>query len=62
VGDRFYLVDDEGVTHVIQAADEFRELAHSPLGQKVQSTPALADGRIYIRGQTDLFCIAEKSR
>jgi len=60
VGDRVYIVDRKGVTHVIKVAREILELAKNALGEKSDATPAFMDGRIYMRGVTNLYCIAEK--
>jgi outer membrane protein assembly factor BamB len=60
VGDRVYIVDRAGVTHVFKAAREFSEISKCALGERSDSTPAFMDGRIYMRGATNLYCIAEK--
>ena len=60
VGDRVYLVTFKGVTIVLAAAREFRELARAELGEQVAATPAFVGGRIYIRGTKHLFCIGKK--
>lgn len=54
---KIYLMDMSGVMHVFSAESEFNLLADSPLGEKCMTTPAFADGRIYIRGNEHLFCI-----
>lgn len=59
-GDRIYLFSDKGVCVVVQAGPEFKELARSELGEEVLSSPAFADGRIYIRGKKTLFCLGNK--
>ncbi len=59
VGDRVYLTDREGVTHVLAAAGEFKLLGSSPLGEKSDCTPAVVNGRIYMRGSKHLFCIGK---
>ncbi|MBX3731036.1 MAG: PQQ-binding-like beta-propeller repeat protein [Verrucomicrobiae bacterium] len=53
---RLYLVADNGDTSVIEAGPEFKVLARNPLGEPVQASPALADGRFYIRTERHLFC------
>ncbi len=57
VGDRVYLISTNGVTIVIESAGEYKEIARSELGEKVFASPAFMDGRIYIRGEKNLFCI-----
>ncbi|MHC4914939.1 MAG: PQQ-like beta-propeller repeat protein [Planctomycetota bacterium] len=59
VGDRVYLMDREGVTHVFRAAGKFELLGSSPLGEESDCTPAFVGGRIYIRGSKHLFCIGK---
>ncbi|MCX7826299.1 MAG: PQQ-binding-like beta-propeller repeat protein [Verrucomicrobiae bacterium] len=59
-GDRVYVFSDKGVCYVLQAGAEFKELARNELGEEVLSTPAFADGRIYVRAKHHLFCIGGK--
>ena len=54
---RLYLLSDEGVTTVIEAGPQFKVLARNPLGEKVQASPAISQGRIFIRTAGSLFCI-----
>jgi len=60
VGDRIYLTANKGVTFVIAAARQHKELARNELGEEVLASPAVLDGRLYVRGSKHLFCIAEK--
>jgi outer membrane protein assembly factor BamB len=61
-GNRVYLVADNGLTFVLHAGPEFKELARSDLGEEVLASPAFADGRIYIRGKQHLFCLGNKGK
>ncbi|MBT3296596.1 MAG: PQQ-binding-like beta-propeller repeat protein [Verrucomicrobia bacterium] len=54
---RIYLVDMEGVMHVIKAGPTFELLASNPLGERATSTAAFVGDRIYIRGAKHLVCI-----
>jgi len=58
-GDKLYLTDREGVTHILGAARAFTRVAACALGEPVDATPAFADGRIYFRGKTNLYCIGK---
>lgn len=58
VGDKIYLINEDGVTIIIQLDKEFKEIARCELGEKVSASPAFMDGRIYIRGKENLYCIA----
>jgi outer membrane protein assembly factor BamB len=56
-GDHLYLLSEKGVMFIIEAAREYKELATCELGEDCQASPAFADGRIYIRGVENLYCI-----
>lgn len=58
-GGRVYAVDLAGLTHVFEDADEYKSVAENPLGEDVSATPAFANGRIFIRGASSLFCIGK---
>jgi outer membrane protein assembly factor BamB len=59
VGDNVYLMDIKGVMHIFKASKEYSEVAQSSLGEDVVTTPAFADGRIYIRTDKNLYCIGK---
>lgn len=54
---RIYFVSDEGETTLVDAGPAFKVLARNPLGEKVQSSPAISQGRIFIRTDKHLFAI-----
>lgn len=57
---RIYFVGDNGDSTVIEAGPEFNILAKNPLGEKVQASPAISHGQIFIRTDKHLFCIGKK--
>ena len=57
VGDRVYLLDMGGVMHIVTAAATFAEVGTASLGEGALCTPAVAGGRIYIRGERFLYCL-----
>ena len=57
VGNRVYLLSEKGVMIVIEGALEYKELTRCELGEACYASPAFADGRIYIRGIENLYCI-----
>jgi hypothetical protein len=57
---RIYFLGDNGETTIIEAGPEFKVLAKNPLGEKVQASMAIAQGRIFIRTEKSLFCIGGK--
>ena len=60
VGGRVYMLDCEGVMHVLDAAGKFREQSTAAIGEEAGATPAFVGGRIYIRGEKHLFCVGAK--
>ncbi len=56
---RIYLLSDEGDTTVIEDGNQFKVLAKNSLGEPCQSSPAIANGRIYLRTEKNLFCIGK---
>lgn len=57
---RIYLLGDSGETTVIEAGPEFKVLAKNPLGEKVQASIAVSQGRLFIRTEKNLICIGGK--
>jgi outer membrane protein assembly factor BamB len=61
VGENVYVLSlEEGVMFITEAADEYKELAKCALGEECHASPAFADGRIYIRGVENLYCIGKR--
>ncbi|QGY42715.1 PQQ-binding-like beta-propeller repeat protein [Maribellus comscasis] len=57
--DLVYMPNDEGVTTVIKPGPEFTVLAKNEIGEKMNASPAISNGKIYIRGYEHLFCIGK---
>jgi outer membrane protein assembly factor BamB len=57
VGKEFYLLDTTGVMHRLEAGRSFKEIGVCPLAEATDCTPAVGEGRLYIRGKSNLFCI-----
>jgi hypothetical protein len=50
----------DGVMHIVKA-DTSGEIINEPaLGEESFATPAFADGKIYLRSNSALFCIEEE--
>lgn len=56
---RLYLTDDDGITYVLKAGRTFEVLARNPLGDECYSSPAVSDGKIFIRTSRSLWCIGK---
>lgn len=61
-GDRVYLTDLSGNTHVFKISDKFASLGGGDVGEPVYATPAFVGERIFIRGLSHLICVGENAR
>lgn len=56
---RIYVTSREGTTVVVRAGDRFEVLARNSLDDEFDATPAFVEDRIYLRGRSHLYCLAE---
>ena len=59
-GGHVYFLDNDGNTKVVQAGPQYRVLATNRLREAMFASPAISNGRIYIRGEEHLFCIGNR--
>jgi len=52
-------MDKKGTTHVFKLSEKFEPLAKNELGEASGCTPAIPQGRVYIRTKTNLYCIGK---
>jgi outer membrane protein assembly factor BamB len=57
---KVYVTNEDGLTTVVAAGPKFEVLAENPLNDYVLSSPAISDGRIYIRTTGHLYAIGKK--
>jgi outer membrane protein assembly factor BamB len=58
-----YAVDDDGTTTVFKASPlRYEEVARNELGEFVYATPALAEGRVFIRARERLYAVGDCTR
>jgi len=55
-----YVVSEQGKATAIQAGAQWQILKVNDLGDGCKGTPAIADGRLYIRTYGTLYCFAKK--
>ena len=53
-----YFLARDGVTSIVATGDQLQIVATNPLHEPCDASPAISNGRIYIRGEKHLFCIA----
>jgi outer membrane protein assembly factor BamB len=57
---KIYVTNEEGLTTVVAAGPKFEVLAENPLNDYTLSSPAISDGRIFIRTSGHLYAIGKK--
>ena len=55
---KVYFVSKSGIASVLKAGPEQEELSVADLAEEVAATPALGDGRLYLRTRGSLYCFA----
>jgi len=60
VGDRIYMLSEKGIMIIAEISKEYKEVVKCELGEDCFASPAFMDGRIYIRGLENLYCIGDK--
>ncbi len=60
IGDRLLLINLDGEATVLQADDDYKQLAKFSLGAPVGATPAVVDGYILLRVGERLVCLKTK--
>jgi outer membrane protein assembly factor BamB len=54
-----YFLNDDGVMNVVRAGREFERVAQNKMGERTFASPAISEGRIFIRADRHLFCIGD---
>jgi outer membrane protein assembly factor BamB len=58
--DKVYLVGEGGAVSVLKAGGDWQILAVNAMDDECFATPAIADGRIYIRTRSALYCFGKR--
>jgi outer membrane protein assembly factor BamB len=59
---KVYAINESGDVYVFPAAAKFELLAKNALGEPVLATPAVANGRLFVRGGKHLFCVGNRTK
>ncbi len=59
IGNRIFVTARNGDVTVLAADRKFEVLARNSLGEQCHATPAVANGRLYLRTENSLICIGE---
>lgn len=57
VDNRVYFLNTRGLTTVVAASPQFERLAENQLDDETIASPAISDGKIFIRGRKWLHCV-----
>ena len=55
------LTSEDGDTFVVKAGPKFEVLGTNSIGEPVYASPAVSDGKIFIRGEKTLYCIQKQA-
>jgi outer membrane protein assembly factor BamB len=55
---KIYLAGENGTVVVLRNSPQYEEIATSDMQESILATPAIADGQLFIRTRTRLFCIS----
>ena len=55
-----YMPNDDGVITIIKPGTQFEMVAQNSIGERMNASPAISNGKIYLRGDAHIFCIGEK--
>ena len=60
VGDQILTIAENGEVAVFKAGREFDRVFTGSVGEGVAASPAVADGKLFVRGVSHLFCYGDK--
>jgi outer membrane protein assembly factor BamB len=56
---RVYFLNMNGICTVVSASDRFEKLAENEIEDRFLASPAVSEGRIYLRGRKALYCVSK---
>ncbi|MBL8177341.1 MAG: PQQ-binding-like beta-propeller repeat protein [Bryobacterales bacterium] len=59
---KIFMVSNEGKLSVLKAAPEWEVLSVNDLGEETFATPAIADGRLFVRTRGSLYCFSTERK
>lgn len=59
---KLLISSEDGDSYFVKAGTEHEILGTCSIGEPIYTTPALADGKIYIRGGSNLYCISNSGK
>ena len=59
-GGLVYMPNDDGVVTIFKPGKTYEEVAKTSIGEGMFASPAISNGKIYLRGKKNLYCIGKK--
>ena len=59
---KIYVLGENGFMVVLEQGPELTVLAKNDMGESCIATPAIADGRIYVRTLNKLLCFSDEAK
>jgi hypothetical protein len=56
---RVYFLNTAGLCTVVSASSRFDRLTENHLDDTTLASPAIADGKLFVRGKKTLYCISK---
>ena len=56
---KIFMMDNDGVMRIYEFGKEMKLISENKLGEHAGTTPAFTNGKIYIRGDKNLYCIGK---
>ena len=56
-----YFLNDNGVMHVVRLGPKYELVARNEIGERTFASPAFSGGQIFLRGESNLFCIGKRA-
>jgi hypothetical protein len=58
-GDKIYVTSSAGIVAVVRAVAQWETLAINDLDEPIEASPAIADGRLFVRTKTKLYAFGK---
>jgi len=52
-----YFLSDKGIMTIVKPGPEFTVVARNDIGEGMRASPAMSDGKVFLRGVKNLYCI-----
>ena len=59
---RVYFLNTKGLATVVSASNRFERLTENQLDDQTFASPAVSEGKLFIRGKKSLYCISKYGR